>query len=123
MQRSKNVSGLLMILALLFFVHCATSESPLEKPVVLEAGHTASFADGVSVTFTRLVSDSRCPAGVQCIQKGQAIVELQCIQRSETKVIRLSTDPPGNQSEVFGYRIELLGVASPAASATIRLSR
>lgn len=43
-------------------------------------------------TFLRLVSDSRCPKGVSCVQAGEAIVQLQRGTEPPEEVV-VMTDP------------------------------
>ncbi|HVG52823.1 MAG TPA: hypothetical protein VM846_00260 [Vicinamibacterales bacterium] len=53
---------------------------PFDQPFTLTVGERASF-DGVrlSVEFTRVSGDSRCPADAVCIQGGDAIVHVRVI--------------------------------------------
>lgn len=44
--------------------------------VAIEIGETESLA-GLSVTFERVVEDSRCPEGVDCLVEGEARVALR----------------------------------------------
>ncbi len=67
------------------------------------------------MTFTDVVSDSRCPVDVTCIQAGEAVVQLTCSYKRESRVIRISSSPRKNQTEVFGSIIQLMSV-SPRAS-------
>lgn len=59
---------------------------------------------GLSVTFTALVSDSRCPRGVQCIQAGNAVITVGLARAGSAPVtLTLNTDGPtsvrsGNRS-------------------------
>jgi len=53
---------------------------PFDQPFTLTVGERASF-DGVrlSVEFTRVSGDSRCPADAVCIQGGDAIVHVRVV--------------------------------------------
>ncbi len=74
-------------------------------------GRTVTLGDGLRVTFMRVVSDSRCPSGVTCIQKGDVVVELGFLRQGESRSVRLSGDPPGNEADVFDHHVELLKVS------------
>ncbi|MGZ4810424.1 MAG: hypothetical protein ACXVJO_13090 [Thermoanaerobaculia bacterium] len=122
------------VILLLLFGACATPRTlqPFDEHVVLRLGGTAELPDGFGITFSRLVSDSRCPRNVACIQRGEAVVELTCSYEKQSKLIRLSTDEKANRAEVSGDGVELLRVEpfpivpSPPASeysVTIRVTR
>jgi hypothetical protein len=59
---------------------------------------------GLSVMFTALVSDSRCPRGMQCIQAGNAVITVAVTRPGSGPVtLTLGTDGPmsarsGNRS-------------------------
>ena len=48
-----------------------------EQTMSLNLGAQARLADGSRLTYLRLVNDSRCPPGVQCIWAGDAEIELR----------------------------------------------
>jgi hypothetical protein len=57
----------------------------LGKPVPMRLNQTVSFAsEELTVTFVRVVSDSRCPARVSCVWSGQLTVELGVSRRGHT---------------------------------------
>jgi hypothetical protein len=65
---------------LLFFLFIAaigySQDQPVEVPkivVKIELGKTVTFKKA-TVTFLKVVEDSRCPSDVNCIWEGQAIV-------------------------------------------------
>ncbi|WP_240099686.1 hypothetical protein [Thermomonas flagellata] len=47
------------------------------RTLVLDVGETATLDDGSRLTYLRLVNDSRCPPGVQCIWAGDAEIALR----------------------------------------------
>lgn len=113
---------------------CTTISGSLDESVSVPYGRTAVFPGELRVAFTKLVSDSRCPVDVQCIQRGDAVVELTVTLGATHETVQLSTDTNGakNEARAFGYRIELRDVAPPATktprpardySVVIRVSR
>ncbi len=63
---------------------------------------------GLSVTFTSLVSDSRCPSGVQCIQAGNAVITVT-VTRPGSAPVKLTLDTGGPVSARAGNRsVELV---------------
>jgi hypothetical protein len=50
----------------------------LDKPVDLLVRHAATFQKSdLDLYFRRVVSDSRCPQGAQCVTAGEAVVTLE----------------------------------------------
>ena len=111
----KRIAGL----ALLFIVACASSRATASfgEPVTLHAGQSAQFADGLTIAFNRVVSDSRCPVNVVCIQKGDVVVELAASLRGESQIVNLDFDHTP-RATVYGHTVELRQVA-PAPKAPL----
>ena len=68
----------------------------LGQTLSLKVGESVSVTGaGLSVTFTAVVSDSRCPAGVQCIQAGKAVITVTVARPGAAPVtLTLGTDGP-----------------------------
>jgi len=117
-MRVRSDSVIAIVLALLTLASCTSSRvsAEMRQAVILQFGRAAQFPSGLTVAFTGVVSDSRCPVGVTCIQKGDVVVELTASLRGTEKAIRLSLDSPSNRVELLGHVIELLGV-TPQATA------
>jgi hypothetical protein len=87
----------------------------------------------LTVRFASVVADSRCPAGVQCVRAGEALVEVGIQQAGrEPAVDTLATAPPRPQRATYGaYDVALVGldpsprrdVPTPAYVATLRVTR
>lgn len=77
----------------------------------VRVGESVSVAGaGVSVTFTALVSDSRCPRGVQCIQAGNAVISV-AVARPGAGPVTLTLDTDGPKSARSGSRsVELISI-------------
>ncbi len=92
-------------------------EMKLGEPFVLTAGQEVILADaGLSLTFTKVVEDSRCPTQVDCVWSGRIIIELEVRQGDEslqTIMLQTSTAPSEREdtAEVSGYTIFLENVA------------
>ncbi len=66
---------------------------------------------GVSVTFSALVSDSRCPRGAQCIQAGKAVISV-AVARAGGGPVTLTLDTDGPRSARSGNRsVELISIS------------
>ena len=76
--------------------------------------------DGISIEFTKVVEDSRCPKNVTCVWQGAATVALTALVGTNPREFTLSTSPATAASTgIEGFRIELLDLA-PYPDATVR---
>ena len=63
---------------------------------------------GIEIEFVRVVEDSRCPEGVDCIWAGRAVIEVKAHKAGESSDIKtLSTNGDDGSFEFAGYRIHL----------------
>ncbi|QXV58675.1 hypothetical protein [Amycolatopsis sp. TNS106] len=100
----------------------------LGETVDLKARETAEVASkDVSIRFARLVSDSRCAAGMVCVWEGEAVIELALAEpgRGERTTAALaSTGRGGGQSVEFAAcRVDLVAVSSGGDQVTLRVSK
>ncbi len=100
----------------------------LGETVVLKSGQTAEVASkDISIRFTELVSDSRCPQGMVCIWAGEAVVELAMAEpgRGERTTAELATTGRGGKQSVefAACRVDLVAVSSGGDQVTLRVSR
>ncbi|SEC81883.1 hypothetical protein SAMN04489729_2543 [Amycolatopsis lurida] len=100
----------------------------LGETVDLKAGETAEVASkDVSIRFARVVSDSRCAAGMVCVWEGEAVIELALAEpgRGERTTAALaSTGRSGGQSVEFAAcRVDLVAVSSGGDQVTLRVSK
>jgi hypothetical protein len=72
---------------------------PIDSRFTLAPGGSASI-DGTSVRvrFDRVVSDSRCPADVNCIQAGDAVIGITVTSDGGTQTDELHTGAGGPHS-------------------------
>lgn len=102
----------------------------VSNPFTLRFGETAIIDPGsVEVTFTRLVSDSRCPSDVLCIWEGEAVIELRfVVDLVDTHLVNATVHgggwqggwPPLVTLDTLGYRIALLDLDPyPVSTITI----
>lgn len=67
--------------------------------------------DNFAITFARVLDDSRCPSGTQCVSAGNAEVGLILQERGEaTRMVRLNTTTGKRAERHEGYRVEVLGL-------------
>jgi hypothetical protein len=87
----------------------------------------------LTVRFASVVSDSRCPVGVQCIRAGEARLEITVQQAGMNPGIdTLATAPPLPQQAAYGaYTVAIVGlepqprqnVPAPVYIATLRVTK
>lgn len=79
----------------------------LGEPIELRFGAEIKFADEpVTLKFTEVVEDSRCPIGVVCVWAGRCIVGLTLAQTGgDSQQFDLGV---GASADVLGYRVRLL---------------
>lgn len=93
--------------------HLKTDPFELGTPFLLAPGQQSNCLDcEVSVSFTKVVSDSRCPSDVDCVWAGIAEVELSVETEGESHVILLATVGENNSIVVGGYLFSL-GAVDP----------
>ncbi len=86
--------------ALLLFLAAADGpiKAQINEPVSLPVGKSCVIAaENLQLTFLRVVEDSRCPKGAQCIWAGQAIIALSIKKdagpASEVRIRRRNQPP------------------------------
>lgn len=127
---SASFGGTLLLLLLICPLACASNPAgqgnPQDAgtPVVLAPGESRRIPDtDLTISFVRVVEDSRCPTGVTCIREGDAAVLLRVdkpgIPASE---MTLHTSGPGAvEQSVDNVTIRLAGVTPyPAADSKPR---
>lgn len=63
----------------------------------------------LTVSFTRVAEDSRCPEGVQCVWAGNAKVVLRLSKaRRRTSTVSLNTGVDPKQADYRGYEVRLV---------------
>lgn len=75
--------------------------------VTLPMGSTGRIGD-VFLTFNKLVQDSRCPAGVMCIQAGSVTANITLVSGSKNETFNLPQDEVPH--EFGGYQVSITGV-------------
>lgn len=86
------------------------SALPLGQPFDLRVGTSAAVEGGLLLTFTRVVSDSRCPidALVLCVWAGEGVVALRLAHRTGGTAERdVRTEPSASVATFHDYAIRL----------------
>jgi hypothetical protein len=72
----------------------------------LSVGEEAEVATGTKLRFDRIVSDSRCPAGVQCVWAGEVRIALSLSAPGGSQSVELSEKD--NTAKLQSFDIEYL---------------
>ncbi|HET7234105.1 MAG TPA: hypothetical protein VFJ16_29095 [Longimicrobium sp.] len=91
-------------------------QARLDEPFRLAQGQVATVADTrLTVRFTGVESDSRCPVGVQCIRAGEARVRLELrLPGREPEVVILATEGAQPRHASYdAYDVHLMGLDPP----------
>ena len=88
------------------------SQTPLGEPFELRSGASAILDGGLTITFDRVASDSRCPMNALCIWAGDALVLVTISQNPGGSVQReLHTDTAEPDATYLAYSIKLIALA------------
>lgn len=89
------------------------------QQVTIPLGQTRTFdEERLAIGFGRVLEDSRCPAGTQCVSAGNALVGLILQERGEaTRTVELNTARKPRRVSHEGYVIEVVGLEPLPTSA------
>ncbi len=82
------------------------------QEVQIPIGQTRTFdEERLAIGFGRVMEDSRCPTGAQCVQAGNALVGLILQERGEaTRTVELNTGQDPRRVSHEGYIVEVVGL-------------
>ncbi|MEV7094360.1 hypothetical protein AB0M80_16165 [Amycolatopsis sp. NPDC051045] len=105
----------------------STVSAAAGQDVTLRLGQEAAVqGKDLTVRYTRVVADSRCRPGMQCIWQGEATLAFLLKEpgHGESTTAELHSGPrTGPQATSFAAsRIELVSVSEDAGEATVRIS-
>lgn len=120
MRRNPYLARLLAVVWLshiIFSGGCAgnpvqPSQVAFGEPFQLRAGASAVLSDGLTTSFDRVKSDSRCPMDALCVWAGDAVVAVS-VGRSRTGRVEreLHCDPSRSEATYLAYTIKLVSLA------------
>ena len=105
----------------------STVSTPAGQDVTLRLGQEAAVqGKDLTVRYTRVVADSRCRPGMQCIWQGEATLAFLLKEpgRGESTTAELHSGVrTGPQETSFAAsRVELISVSEDGGEATVRIS-
>lgn len=84
---------LLIPLAAAALTGCVTYHTQSDGLVRAGIGETAALPNGAKLTPLKVLEDSRCPAGVQCVWAGQVRLAV-AIERGGRETVELTSNKP-----------------------------
>lgn len=117
MNRTARIFNIISILSAACSLGCAgnpiePSQFPLGQPFELRAGDSETLRGGLTITFGRVNSDSRCPMDALCVWAGDAIVSVSLSHAASGPVEReLHTDLTRSEALYLTYAIRLVALA------------
>jgi hypothetical protein len=99
----------------------ASQDSARHPPVTIALGRAFELslgqkarlatADHLTIVFSRVLEDSRCPANALCVWAGNARIELRLASVTQAPAsVQLNTFLPPNAAAYGSYRISLLAL-------------
>lgn len=99
------------ILIALFLVACEGTPK-LDQEITLAFSEQKTIEDeALTLTFTALNEESRCPEGVQCVWAGQATITVEASKPGSSPASSALTVPSPNTTSYSGYSITLVDLA------------
>lgn len=82
------------------------------QEIAIPLGETRTLDEQrFAISFGRVMEDSRCPTGGQCVSAGNAHVALVVQERGEaTRTVQLNTNADPRVVRHEGYRVEIVGL-------------
>ena len=103
-----RITALISVFLLLF---SATANAQRDQEINVKFGETkTASASGFRVSFVKVLEDSRCPKGANCIWAGRARIQVMLEAKSGAAItVELATIGGDDQSvDMAGYRIHLV---------------
>lgn len=86
----------------------------LNEQFTIKAGHQVVIkGEKLSVQFSSVQNESRCPTGVQCVWEGNAAISIEVSKKRKKSVraiLNTNTAIQPNELAYKNYRIKLLGL-------------
>ena len=76
----------------------------------------------LSIKFVSLIEDARCPQDVQCIQAGNAKIEIEISKGNQKETFEINTNLGPKGATFDGYAVELADL-TPAPRSNIRINK
>jgi len=115
----KTILALLLTLVFGTFLQAQTNQK-----ITIQVNQQKTLPKSrLTIKFVSLIEDSRCPTDMQCIQAGNARLQIEVRKvGSVTKTFELNTDDKPQFISFAGYTINLIDL-NPKPATNIRINR
>jgi len=105
--------SLVIFLFIAFIAPSNTVEEPtLDKEFSIKInGHAVIKNEAIKITFNKVLEDSRCPKGANCIDAGNAKVSLTVAKNNDQKNLELDSYEGKTSVEYQGCEIKFINLA------------
>lgn len=73
------------IVALFIFISCASKQVANENEILINSTSLSKVSNDYEMKITKIISDSRCPEGVNCIWAGEVQLEIEIYKNQRLK--------------------------------------
>ena len=88
-----------MVMVFLLCVFTACKSTKMNLNVVVLSSKNEKVTSEYVLVVNKIISDSRCPIGTNCIWAGELVMELSAIQNNEIKETVVMTFSPNSNEE------------------------
>jgi len=112
-----------LILLFVFGIVSLVQAKPNQQIVVKINQQKTDAKSKLTIKFSELIEESRCPTDVQCIQAGSARIKIEVKNgKSAAKTFELATGAKAKSIAVGGHTIKLTDL-NPHPASNIRIDR
>ncbi len=102
---------MIMLFVVSGFAQTKSKNVKLSKEFALTASQRATVTSNkITVEFVKVLEDSRCPVGVDCVWAGNAKLEVRISKGKISKTFEMNTALDPKTITFQGYKIELVNL-------------
>ena len=107
----KTIIFMIMLFVVSGFAQTKSKNVKLSKEFALTASQRATVTSNkITVEFVKVLEDSRCPVGVDCVWAGNAKLEVRISKGKISKTFEMNTALDPKTITFQGYKIELVNL-------------
>lgn len=94
-----------IIIALFFVLSCAPKPTSTKNEILINSISAVNVGNDYEIKILKIISDSRCPEGVNCVWAGEVQLELEIYKNQKiekTKIITINYKSLELNKEFFG---------------------
>ncbi len=119
----KAIIFMIMLFAVSGFAQTKSKNVRLNSEFTLSASQKAILkSDKLNVEFVKVLEDSRCPIGVDCVWAGNAKLQVKISKGKTSQIFELNTGLDPKTIAFKGYKIQLVSL-NPAPQADTDMTK